>query len=145
MTDKKQQKDNHSQVGGVPTDKVSLVWDKVAPILKTVIKPETGMNLDCVYRELLTGNAQLWVVNDFEGVVVSHILYRPLDKVLRATWLAGSNMNAWLRDCEQMLEEFARHHECTAMIMQGRKGFRAYEKEFRDYKPAQTVYYKDLK
>lgn len=138
------QNEHSSHVGGVPTDKLGLVWHRVAPILETVLTPDTGINLDVVFREIATGSAQLWVVNDFQGVVVTHIVTRPLDKILRATWLAGTGMKAWLRDCEQELEKFARTHECDGISMQGRKGFRAYEKEFTDYKPAQTVYFKRL-
>ncbi len=131
-------------VGGVPRDKVQLVWTRVAPILETVITPDTGYNLDIVYRELIEGHGQLWVVDDFEGVVISHILYRPLDKVLRATWLAGRNMSRWLRRVEQELEKWAVAHDCDQLIVEGRKGFRAYEKQFSDYKPAATVYVKRL-
>lgn len=131
-------------VGGVVREKVPLVWNRAAPILETVITPDTGYNLDIIYRALLSGSLQLWVVDDFEGVVVTEIRIRPLDKILHATWLAGKNMRRWLRTVEETLEKFARHHECAQLVVEGRKGFRSYEKEFADYKPASTVYVKRL-
>lgn len=131
-------------VGGVPSDKVRLVWDRAAPILETVITPDTGYNLDIIYRALVSGILQMWVVDDFEGVVLTEIRFRPLDKVLHATWLAGKNMKRWLRPVEQELERWARHNECSQLVVEGRKGFRSYEKLFADYKPASTVYVKRL-
>ena len=137
-----QEQDCH--VGGVPSDKIHLVWDRAAPILETVITPDSGFTLEVVYRALEIGQFQLWVVDDFEGVVVTQIMFRPTDKILHATWLAGANMKRWLRRVEQELETWARFHDCSQLVLQGRKGFRAYEKEFSDYKPAATVYVKRL-
>ena len=79
-------------VGGVPSDKVMLVWDRVEPILARVVKPETGHSLDSVLSALQMAQMQLWVVGDFQGVVVTSVEQRPVQRVLFINFLCFENV-----------------------------------------------------
>ena len=58
-------------IGGVPAEHVLEVWPRVEPILKRVVKPQTGYDLNHVLTELQLRRWQLWVVGNFDAAVIT--------------------------------------------------------------------------
>jgi len=127
-------------IGGVPADKILAVWPKVEPLLERVVKPRTGYALHHVLTELQLGNMQLWVVNNFQAVIVTAIQQRPLHKVLWTQFLAGDNMDEWLPEWIAMQEDYARAMECEAVEFCGRKGWGKVNTHHPQFKHIWTIY-----
>lgn len=131
-------------IGGVTSDRVMMVWDRVEPLLARVVKPDTGQTLDSVRCDLLTTNAQLWVVGDFQGIFVTMIENRPAQKVLFVPFLAGEHMKDWIDEMSDLVEAFARYHECEAIEFSGRKGWNKIGENRPEWKAARTVFRREL-
>lgn len=131
-------------VGGVPSEKIMLVWDRVEPILARVVKEETGHSLQSVLTALQMSQMQLWVVGDFNGVVVTSVEQRPLHKVLFINFLAGYELNGWLDAWIDVLEDYARFNECVAIEFNGRKGWNKIGERHPEYKSTHTVFRREL-
>jgi 8-oxo-dGTP pyrophosphatase MutT (NUDIX family) len=131
-------------IGGVRAELLMPVWPKAVQVLRRAVRPETGYTLDAVLTELQTGHMQLWVINDFQGVVVTQIKVLPLHKVLWVMFLAGDHMDDWLDDWIQVQEEYARFNNCVAVEFSGRKGWQKIAERRRGYKPTWTIFRREL-
>ena len=131
-------------IGGVPAEQVMRVWQRVAPILKRALGPESGYTLESVLTELQLAQMQLWVVGDFQGVVVTQIKVLPTQKVLWVMFLAGEHMDDWLADWIQVQEEYARFNGCAAVEFSGRKGWNKIAQKHKGYKPMWTIFRREL-
>lgn len=131
-------------IGGVPADLVLRVWDRVAPVLQRVVKPQTGYRLDDVLTRLQMAHWQLWVIGDFQAVGVTEVQLRPLHAVLWVQFIAGDNVEEWLEDWDKVLEAFARANNCKAVEFNGRRGWHRFQNKFRSYKPVMTTYRREV-
>ena len=131
-------------IGGVHQDNVLSVWDRVEPLLARVVKPDTGFRTDDVLTQLQIGNWQLWVIGDFQGVVVTYVEVRPLEKVFFVRYIAGNYMNEWLDDWVKVQESFAKANLCKAVVFFGRRGWDKWQRRYKDYKQITTEYRKQL-
>lgn len=136
--------DIETPIGGVPAEHVMTVWQRVVPLLRRVVKPHTGYDLDAVLFALQTARMQLWVIGDFQAVAVTEIQTRPLHNVLWCQFIAGDHIEDWLDDWERVQAEFARAHDCVAVEFSGRPGWRKFQDKYRKYKPVLTTYRKDV-
>lgn len=131
-------------IGGVPADKVMAVWPRAAKLLKRVVKPHTGFDLDGLLTQIQLANYQLWVIGDFEAVAVTTIHDRPLHRVLWCQFIVGDNVEDWLDDWEKVQAEFAKAQDCVAVEFSGRPGWRKFQDKYRNYKPVLTTYRREL-
>ena len=131
-------------IGGVPTEHVVTVWPKVEPILKRVVKPQTGWTLDHVLTALQLQQMQLFVIGDFQAAAVTSIQNRPLHRVLWIQFIAGERLDEWIEDWKKVMEHFARHNDCTAIEFAGRRGWNHIHKSYPDYRPVLTTFRKEL-
>ena len=131
-------------IGGVPSDRIAQVWDRVEPLLRRVVRRETGYTLPSVRVELQLGHAQLWVVGNFLAVAVTKIVPRPAESVLWVQFIAGTQMNDWLEDWIAVQEAYAREKGCSAVEFNGRRGWAKIREQHREYKPALTVFRREL-
>jgi hypothetical protein len=129
-----------AHIGGVPVNRIDLVWPRVARLFQRIDKAQVAY----LYGEMKAGKIQLWVVNDFEGVVGTSIEHRQYERVLFVDFLAGQNLRTWLDDWITVMETFARSHMCDAVEFRGRRGWRIFERRHQDYKPKFTIYRKEL-
>ena len=134
----------NTHIGGVPALGVVKVWDRVEPLLKRVVKPETGYDLYSVLTQLQLGTMQLWVIGDFQGVVVTTVLKRPLHKVFWVQFMAGSDMKNWLDDVGEVLEAYATHIGCKMIEFSGRPGWNKVRHRHPEYKQVLTVFRRAL-
>lgn len=131
-------------IGGVPAEHVREVWPRVEPILKRVVKPQTGFDLHHVLTELQLRRWQLWVIGNFDAIVITSIVVRPLHKVLWIEFIAGRDMETWLDDWITTQEAYAKATGCKAVEFAGRAGWSKIRERHRDYKPIRTTYRKEL-
>lgn len=131
-------------IGGVPAVQVMKVWDRLEPLLKRVVKPNTGYTTEHVLTELQLNKMQAWVVNDFQAVVITSIVVKPLHNVLFVLFLAGDYMDDWLPDLVEFLDDAAVKADCEAVEFQGRKGWGKINKHFPEYKPLWVTYRREL-
>lgn len=131
-------------IGGVPAEHVLEVWPRVEPILKRVVKPQTGYSLDNVLTELQLRRWQLWIVGNFDAAVITSIQVRPLHRVLWVQFMAGKNMEDWLDDWIAVQEAYAKANACKAIEFAGRLGWAKVQKKHSSYRPILTTYRKEL-
>lgn len=131
-------------IGGVPPEHIMTVWERIEPMLERVVKPDTGHTLDSVRCALLMGDMQLWVIDDFVGVVLTSIENRPSERILFVPFMVGDNMKYWLDDWIEMQEAFGRDKGCTALEFHGRKGWNKVREHHPGYKPIRTVFRREL-
>ncbi len=133
-----------THIGGVTAGQVMQVWHRVEPLLKRVVKPDTGHTLDSVRYALLTGAMQLWVIEDFLGIVITSVEDRPSEKILFVPFMVGDNMKLWLDDWIEVQEAFGRANGCVALEFSGRKGWNKIGETKTDYKPLRTIFRREL-
>lgn len=132
-------------IGGVPSHRIMDVWERVEPLFKRVVKPETGWSLRSLLTALQMGQFQLWVIGDFQAVVVTQVQDRPEQRVLWVQFIVGDDMQEWLDDWITVQEAFAREHDCAAVEFSGRKGWhKISEKQHEAYKPVLTIFRREL-
>ncbi len=133
-----------TNISGVPSHSLLSVWERVTEVLERVVTAETGYTLDDILLELHDEQAQLWVVEDFEAVIVTKLLVRPRQKALWVWYVAGDNVGQWIGDLITLLEAFAKHHGCDYLEFSGRKGWAKYCKP-NGYRVVLTTFRKDLR
>ncbi len=131
-------------IGGVRPDQVMLVWDKIEPVLARAVHPETGDTLDSIRMDLMMAKMQLWVIGDFQGVVVTTIIDRPTHRVLYTPYLAGENMKEWLDDWIDVQDEYAQHNKCAAVEFSGRRGWLKALAHKPEFKPVRTIFRREF-
>lgn len=138
-------KQDKNYIGGVPQAHLMRVWPRVEPILKRVVKYNTGYATEHVLTELQLGTMQLWVVNDFQAVAVTSVLDKPLYKVLFIPFLAGDNMSEWIADLVDFWDELAEQYDCKSIEFEGRKGWgKIAAGDFPQYKPLRTTFRREI-
>lgn len=120
------------------------VWAGVEPVLARVIKPDTGYTMQSVLNALQLGKMQLWVIGDFQGVVITQIEDRPAQRVLYTLFLAGNNMSEWIDEWCEVQDEYARHNGCAAVEFNGRKGWNKIGESKPEWKAIRTVFRREL-
>lgn len=131
-------------IGGVPTNAILDIIPRIAPLLRRVITKESGYTVESVLSELLSGETQLWVINDFETIHITRVQHRPLERVLWMEWSAGENMLSWVDAWVDFQEAIAKAHNCTSIEFQGRMGYKRHEKLHGGYKPLRILYRREL-
>jgi hypothetical protein len=135
----------HMAVTAIPAEAVVAIWEKVAPILDCVVRPELGYSLDHVLTELQLRRWQLWVLGDFDGVVITTVIGRPLGRVLQILYTAGAGMFNCAEDWLAVEHEYAAHNNCTAVEFQStRKGWEKICAKFPKYDNGHVIYHKEL-
>jgi hypothetical protein len=144
VTDAAEKMNDGIPIGGVPSEHIMVVWDKVEPLLARVVKPETGHTLDSVRADLFMSKSQLWVVGDFQGVIITTIEERPAHRVLFTTFLAGDHMDDWLSDWIDIQDQYAQHNGCVAVEFAGRKGWNKIGEKRPEWKPIRTIFRREF-
>lgn len=133
-------------IGGVPAEQLMNVWHKVEPMLARVVKEECGYTLESLLTELQFSRMQLWVIGDFQGVVITQIRVcpPPVPPILWVQFFAGDHMQDWLTDWKDVMEAFARHNGCNAIEFAGRKGWNKISEMHPEYKAKWTIFRREL-
>jgi hypothetical protein len=136
--------DIDTPIGGVQPDQLMSVWHKCVPLLRRVVKPHTGYDLDSLLTSLQLAQKQLWVIGDFQAVCVTEIQLRPAASVMWCQFIVGDDVKDWIDDWEKVIAEFGRAHDCVAVEFCGRPGWKAFQEKFKQYKPVLVTYRKEI-
>lgn len=131
-------------IGGVLSNQIMLVWDRVEPMLARIVRPETGYTLDTILTDLQLAKLQLWVIGDFQGVVITSVENRPAQRVLFINYIVGHHMDEWLDDWIEIQETYAKANQCHAIEFSGRRGWKKALQRWPEYKTSHTVYRREL-
>lgn len=105
---------------------IDTVWDECEPIIKRALDHSYGeSSLEGIRLGLKQNQTQLWVVIDKKIIAccICQIYQYELKRVLRGLYLAGTNMRAWLKKLDKVLDEYGRRWGCTEIELYGRKGW----------------------
>ena len=110
-------------VSGIPSSKVNDVWDRCKKFIEMGNnKSQQEMNVDDIYQKLLTTDMQLWMVFSEDAEIVSvlttEVVLYPRMKTCRIVTLGGKDMDDWVEQFLEVLEEWALENDCVC-----RKGF----------------------
>jgi len=96
------------------------------------------LDADDFLPALLTGNAQLWLIDDESKTIkaagISRISNFPKCRVLQLVALAGDDMRDWMHHIDDMID-FARKYGCAKIEATGRPGW---ERLFPAFKRARV-------
>ena len=129
-------------ISGVPPAQLSeRLLERLVPMLEGVLKEEHDCTVESVILDLFKGDMQLWVVNDFEGVILTRIMPRARRSVLSIEWLVGENMQGWLEDWMPIQTEFAKAHGCDRVEFgTPRSVERTVKRLHPEFEPMYTIY-----
>lgn len=104
-----------------------------------------GFTAEAILHDVYRGKTILWLVGDYEGVVIGKIIRRPLEDVLWIDWLVGDNFPEWIDGWFGVQNKFAALVGCKAVEFSGRIGWKKYEglRNHR-FKPVATVYRQEI-
>lgn len=113
----------------VDPKRVHEIWPLAEPLLGRAIA-RTGLSAFCdIEREILCGNALLWLAVEGEGTqfavlaaASTSLQQTDAGKVCVITACAGKDMPRWLGLIAH-IEKFARNEGCTCVRIYGRKGW----------------------
>lgn len=136
-------------VSGIPSSEINNVWDKCKKFIEMGNnKSKQEMNVEDIYDKLLLADMQLWLIFDEDANIISvlttEIVLYPRMKTCRIVTLGGKDMDDWVDEFLEVLEEWATDNECVAMETACRKGFVKKLKRF-GYEHTYTILTKELK
>lgn len=121
------------------------VLAKIMPLLEKVVTDEHDATMESVVLDLFKGDTLLWVVNDYEAILVTRLLDRPRCRVLSIEWMAGENMVPWCREWAKRLDLIAQACSCAKIeFMASRPVERAISRLHPGFRKRYIVYEKDV-
>lgn len=134
-------------ISGVPPAKLSeAVIARVVPMLDGLVTGFHDSTIEAVILDLFRGEAQLWVVNDFQAVIVTRILSRPKYRVLNVDWLVGAGLKDWIEEWKDIQLRFAKAHDCAKIeFVTARKCNKIVEALGPEFEPEYVVYRQDIR
>ncbi len=133
-----------THIWGLMPTQIPQVADRLLPLLRKVVKPETGHTPETILQLMAEGVLATWVIGDFKALTCTEVQERETGRVLWNTWLAGEDMDEWIADWMRVQEAFARHMGCVAIEFAGRKGYARKYMPNTGFRAIRTVYRQDL-
>ena len=117
------------QISLVTPENVNYCWKGCEKyLMKSVKRSKDRDALESIYRQITSGEANLWIVFDddinIHGCAVTQISsYDTGLKLLMIIHLGGEKMEDWIREGIDILERFATTAGCHGIEAFGRPGF----------------------
>ena len=90
--------------GILSTDFMS-VREKVRPFIENIASRDLdGTTADEIEKDILQRNSQLWVINDFQAICLTHVTR----EAVRVEAAVGTNRRAWQSELDEHLREWAK-------------------------------------
>lgn len=122
----------------VPPEDLNRAWLKVLPYVRNLIEEVSGgrMTEMSLYKDLLNGDHQLWVVIDendnanLVAFVITRVVQYEKIRLLSIDHLAGERLEEWMQPMYELIERWAREVAHTDGVeVFGRAGWeRAFDK-----------------
>jgi len=135
-------------ISGIPSDRINEVWEKCEPYIEMGNgKSRDEMSVMDIYARLSEARMQLWLIFDDDKEIISvlttEIIEYPRKTTCRIVTLGGQDLDLWVEELLETLEEWALEKNCVAMETVCRKGFIKKLERF-GYENAYTVLVKEL-
>ena len=134
----------------VPSNMVEMVWDKVGPMIQTVVDlVPTNFCINAQKEYLVTGEKVLIAVTEDEkllAVITSEIqTFETGFKILYVPIVSGSRMREWMDDVMTVLISLAKQHGCKEIRGQGLKDSWGRTMKKYDMKKVSTIFKMEIK
>ncbi len=135
-------------ISGIPSERIDEVWLECEPYIEMGNgKSRDEMSVMDIYARLSEARMQLWLVFDDDKEIISvlttEIIEYPRKTTCRIVTLGGQDLDLWVEQLLETLEEWALENGCVAMETICRKGFTKKLEKF-GYENAYTVLVKEL-
>jgi len=126
----------------VPVEQVRCVWPLVSQWIFDSIDRVDLSKFDCVEREVLNGDALLWVAHNgvISAAAVTQITGVEHGKVCTIIACGGNGVLADIGMIDR-IEEYAKQEGCRSVLVYGRKGW---ARALKDYRSHAVVLRKDF-
>jgi len=125
----------------VPKEDLHFIWNEVEPLIKKAL--DDCYTTDDILKGLINNSFQLFISwnKKVESAVVTEVAQYPQKKICRYFLAGGSNMENWLEPIQEEIEKFAKHNQCQAIEVAGRKGW---SKKLKGYEQKIYLFTKEL-
>ena len=135
-------------ISGIPSERIDEVWLECEPYIEMGNdKSRDEMSVMDIYARLSEARMQLWLIFDDDKEIISvlttEIIEYPRKTTCRIVTLGGQDLDLWVEQLLETLEEWALENGCVAMETVCRKGFIKKLERF-GYENAYTVLVKEL-
>ena len=125
-------------------DDVDKIWNQVKNLIARC--DEDILNSNDILKYIKNEDYILWIGKEKKSntiimTAVIEIHEYPRHRICHVSFMAGNNMNDWIYESKEMLEEWSKKHNCHYLEISGRKGWK---KMFTDYKEKYIVISKKL-
>lgn len=131
----------------IPIQDVTSVFPSVEQFIKQAIEHANGeTNIQGVFRQLLAGQKQLWVIAQnyvATAAAITEVTNYPTMRVVRIVFLGGDGLDKWSSKVDETVSQWARIVNAKRVEVIGRKGWERHLKS-RGYKPAYVHLLKEL-
>ena len=114
----------------VPQEYITQIYPDIDKYIDKLVPTSHGRfeKIDLV-NDILTGRASLWTVVDEEdnnkvyGIIFTELSNYPRKKMLSISFASGDNLESWIEESLEVLENWAVDNDCVAMEITGRRGW----------------------
>jgi len=114
----------------VPQEYITQIYPEIDKYIDKLVPTSNGRfeKIDLV-NDILVGKATLWTVmneeddNKIHGIIFTEVTTYPRKKMLTITFASGDNLESWIEESLEVLENWAVDNECVAMEITGRRGW----------------------
>lgn len=117
-------------IEAIRPEKVVDVWHDAEPQLRRAVERTGERTTHDVLVQLVTGNAQLWRINDCWAV--TEIANYPRKRVAFVSLCGGKFPADQVREMRAMLFQWAKHYHANEIRIVGRRGWLRYFPEFQE-------------
>ena len=114
----------------VPTEFVDAIWGQVEDVLRKSVDTARGkLDIDDVYKEVMSGEYVLWIVVDYGigdeiiAAITTKLLEYPKRTAMSMDWIGGTRMREWLPIAQETISRYAKEHGCSHLEGYGRKAW----------------------
>jgi len=117
----------------VDPSRVDEVWPQVEPLLARAYRRFADDTLAAIEADVRAGESLLWIVwrDAIVAAATTKVMLTPTRKVLRVECCAGRGVTDWIGFI-RALEEYGRREGCAVCRVEGRRGWRALLKDYRE-------------
>ena len=126
----------------VPTNEVANIWGEILPLLDQATSLSGGRYSNIsVLDDALSGRITVWIVVNKEkisSVFTVRIVDYPSRRALQVELLAGSKFRQWSKQMFNLMNSYAKSHNCTHLETGGRDGWERLGRKY-GFKKAYTI------
>jgi len=125
--------DNEAALVCVDPTQLDAIWPHVEPLLARAFRKPCDDTLAAIEKDVRAGRSLLWIVwrDALLAALTTKIMRTPTRKVLRIECCAGREIACWIALIGE-LEDYGRREGCDVCRIEGRKGWRAMLKDYRE-------------